>query len=160
MEGYRERLTAPLSWWMAAALFGGICGWIMVVAATPAWGVVTTIVATSAAAGLVGTYGGLAVRATRDGLHVGTAYLPTEFIGSAVPLDRLAFQANLGPDADARAWLRTRPYVDGGVRVTVTDPHDPTPYWLISSRRPEAVVAALERPVGQTETARNEGNLG
>jgi hypothetical protein len=157
MHGYRERLTAPFSWWLSAALFGGICGWIMVVAANPTWGAVTAVVATGAAAGLVGTYGGLTIRADGDGLRVGPASLPTSAIGSVQVLDRSGLRVCLGPDADARAWLRTRPYVDGGVRVALTDPGDPTPYWLISSRRPEALVAALGLAVGQTEPAHNEG---
>ena len=39
---------------------------------------------------------------------------------------------------------------DGGIRVDVADPTDPTPYWLVSSRHPEAVAAGLESLVGQT----------
>ena len=85
-----------------------------------------------------------------DGLRVGAAHLDTAHIGSVTPLDRVAFRTSLGPDADARAWLRTRPYVDGGVRVEVVDPSDPAPYWLVSCRRPDAVAAALDRSVGQT----------
>jgi hypothetical protein len=30
------------------------------------------------------------------------------------------------------------------VRVTVTDPQDPTPYWLVSTRHPEKLVEALQ----------------
>ena len=29
------------------------------------------------------------------------------------------------------------------VLVVLDDPEDPTPYWLVSSRRPEKVLAAL-----------------
>jgi hypothetical protein len=160
MDGYRERLTAPLSWWVAALLFGGICGWIMVVAADPTWGLVTAIIATTVAGTLVWIYGGLTLRVGTDGIRVGNAFLPTSAIGPASVLDRVAMRTNLGPEADARAWLRTRPYIDGGVRVAVNDQGDPTPYWLVSSRRPDAVVAALGRPVGQTEVPHNEGNAG
>lgn len=160
MEPSRERLTAPPAWWVAALIFGGICGWIMVVAANPTWGLVTTIVATAAAGGLVWTYGALTVRAGADGLHVGDAFLPMNAVGEVVALDRVALRANLGPDADARAWLRTRPYIDTGVRVTVDDQSDPTPYWLISARRPEAIVAALGRSVVQNGVAHNEEAAG
>jgi len=31
--------------------------------------------------------------------------------------------------------------------VEITDPADPVPYWLISSRRPERLVAALRAAV-------------
>lgn len=152
MTEYRERLTAPAPWWVVALIFGAMCGWIMVVAATPSLGVVAAIVGTLVVAALVWSYGALTVRAGDDGLRVGSAHLPREYIGTVTALDRAAFRAYLGPEADARAWLRTRPYVDGGVRVEVNDPKDPVPYWLVSCRRPEAVAAALGQPVGQTET--------
>jgi hypothetical protein len=135
-----------------ALIFGASCGWIMVVAATPSLGIVAAVVGTLAAGALIWAYGSLTVRAGADGLHVGDAHLSREYIGTVTALDRVAFRACLGPQADARAWLRTRPYVDGGVRVEVSDPDDPVPYWLVSCRRPEAVAAALGQPVGQTET--------
>ena len=122
------------------------------VAASPSLGVTAAIVGTLAAGALIWAYGGLTVRADADGLHVGGAHLDAAHIGKVTPLDRAAFRARLGPEADARAWLRTRPYVDGGIRVEVNDPSDPVPYWLVSCRRPEAVAAALGRAVGQTGT--------
>jgi hypothetical protein len=160
VESYRERLTAPTSWWVVAVIFGGLCGWIMVVASTPSLGVVAAIIGTLAAGALIWSYGSLTVRADAQGLTVGAAHLDSAHIGSVTPLDRVALRASLGPEADARAWLRTRPYVDGGVRVEVNDPTDPVPYWLVSCRRPEAVAAALGRAVGQTETERRRGDGG
>lgn len=154
---YRERLTAPLSWWVIAPVFGAICGWIMVVAANAVIGIGAAIAGTLTAAALLWSYGSLAIRVTSDGLHVGVAHLTPEFIGAVTPLDRVAFRSNLGPEADARAWLKTRPYIDGGVRVEVNDPNDPVPYWLVSSRHPEAVAAALRPPVGQTGSRATKG---
>jgi hypothetical protein len=150
VESYRERLIAPLSWWIVALIFGGICGWIVMVAATPLLGTVAAIGGTLVAGALIWSYGSLTVRADAHGLKVGAAHLDAAHIGTVTPLDRVAFRANLGPEADARAWLRTRPYVDGGIRVEVKDPSDPVPYWLLSCRRPEAVVAALGRAVHET----------
>ena len=51
-----------------------------------------------------------------------------------------------GVDADARAFLVTRPYISRAVKVTIEDPADPTPYWLISSRHPRQLTAALHGP--------------
>jgi hypothetical protein len=34
---------------------------------------------------------------------------------------------------------------DGLVRVPLLDPADPAPYWVVSTRHPEALAAALER---------------
>ncbi len=143
---YRERLTAPLSWWIAVVAFGLVWGWIMLVATNRPIAVGTAVLATVVAGGLVWSYGSIVVQSGPDGLRVGSAHLPRAHIGSVEALEPRGFREQLGPQADARAWLRTRPYIEAGVRVAVEDPSDPTPYWLVSSRRPEAVAAAL----GQT----------
>ena len=137
---------------MVALIFGGVCGWIMVVAASPSLGVTAADRRNAGSGSADLGLRRLTVRADAEGLHVGGAHLDAAHIGTVTPLDRVAFRARLGPEADARAWLRTRPYIDGGVRVEVNDPSDPVPYWLVSCRRPEAVAAALGRPVGQTGT--------
>ena len=50
-----------------------------------------------------------------------------------------------GRDADVRAYLLLRPYVQRAVRIEVVDPADPTPYWLVSTRHPERLAQALVR---------------
>lgn len=146
---HRERLIAPASWWLTAVLFGIVCGWIVLVATTWPIAVATTIVAVLVAFALVWSYGSIVVESGPDGFAVGGTRLPSEHIGRVEALDRREFRERLGPGADARAWMRTRPYVDAGVLVEVADPSDPAPYWLVSCRRPEAVAKAL----GQTGDA-------
>ncbi len=146
VNSYRERLTAPLSWWVLVVAFGLVWGWIMLVAANRPIAIGAAVLAGAVAAGLVWSYGSVVVEASPQGLRVGPAHLSPSDIGQVTALDPRGFREQLGPDADARAWLRTRPYIDAGVRVEVADSSDPTPYWLVSSRRPEALAAAL----GQT----------
>ena len=50
-----------------------------------------------------------------------------------------------GPKLDARAWLVIRGWVDPVIKIVINDEHDPTPYWLVSAKRPEAFVAAFEQ---------------
>jgi hypothetical protein len=50
-----------------------------------------------------------------------------------------------GVDADARAFLLLRPYLKRSLKVQVLDPADPTPYWLLSTRRPAKLAEALNR---------------
>jgi hypothetical protein len=49
----------------------------------------------------------------------------------------------LGVGADPLAFVVQRPWVPGAVQVLLNDPADPTPYWVISSRRPTQLAAAL-----------------
>lgn len=58
------------------------------------------------------------------------------FIGEEARLER-------GPRLNARAKLAIRGDVDQVVKVIVKDLQDPTPYILVSTRRPEELVAAL-----------------
>jgi hypothetical protein len=42
----------------------------------------------------------------------------------------------LGVGARPHAFVVQRPWVRGAVQVHLDDPADPTPYWVVSSRRP------------------------
>ncbi|MGV8978688.1 MAG: DUF3093 domain-containing protein [Cellulomonas sp.] len=82
-------------------------------------------------------------------LRAGSAHIPLDLLGPVRPLDREATRHELGPALDARAYLCLRSWIPGAVRIEVRDPLDPTPYWVVSTRRPQALVSALEQlPTG------------
>ena len=64
-------------------------------------------------------------------------------LGSATVIPKNELFDALGPGLDARAWLAIQSSVKGLVKVEVTDPKDPTPYWLISTRSPEKLAELL-----------------
>jgi hypothetical protein len=76
-------------------------------------------------------------------LRAGRAILESEYLGTATALDRAAARRQRGVDADGRAFAVVRGWVTTGVRVDVDDARDPTPYWYLSTRRPEALAAAI-----------------
>ncbi len=78
-------------------------------------------------------------------LRAGRAVIPVDALGDPEVLDADALTRALGPEADVRAWVCHRPWVRTAVRVPVTDPRDATPYWLICTRRPTQLIAALGR---------------
>ncbi len=61
-------------------------------------------------------------------------------------LDATQTRAELGTRLDARAFLCQRGWIHTAVRVDLVDPLDPTPYWIVSTRHPDDLVAALARP--------------
>jgi hypothetical protein len=80
----------------------------------------------------------------RDGeLWVGQAHLPLEFIGEVQIVPAAAKRKVLGPAFDPAAFALTRSWIGPMVWLEVRDENDPTPYWLISSRKPEKLVTAL-----------------
>lgn len=140
---YRERLTVPLRWWVQATMLLATF-WLAFVVALPWW------IAWLATALLTGvTFGGFLMMGAartevREGmLYAGGARISLALIGGAEALDKSQTRAIHGVDADARAFLLTRPYLTRAVKVTIDDPADPTPYWLISSRHPKRLAAAL-----------------
>jgi hypothetical protein len=76
-------------------------------------------------------------------LRAGSARIPVALLGPAEALDVAAMRHELGPGLDGRAYVCLRAWARTGVRVAVDDPADPTPYWLVSTRRPQLLVEAL-----------------
>ncbi|MGF1662950.1 MAG: DUF3093 family protein [Kineosporiaceae bacterium] len=77
--------------------------------------------------------------------QAGTSRIPVRALGDVTAVRDARWRAELGPAMDARSHRVVRGWVRHGVRVSVADPRDPVPYWLVSSRRPDALAAALTR---------------
>jgi hypothetical protein len=140
---YRERLNVPLRWWVQATMFLATL-WLALVVALPGWFAWSASgVLLAGVFGLFAWMGSVEI-SVRDGmLHAGRATIPLVALGTAEALDKDATRRVHGVDADVRAYLVTRPYISRSVKVTLDDPRDPTPYWLISSRHPRQLAAAL-----------------
>lgn len=76
-------------------------------------------------------------------LRVKNAQIPTKYLGEVTIYRGHEAWEERGPKADPNAWLGIRAGIDPVVKVTINDERDPTPYWLISTRNPEALVNAL-----------------
>lgn len=140
---YAERLGVPLRWWVQGVMLLATF-WLAFVVAIPGalpW-VLTGILGALLTLGL-NSYGSARVVVADGEFRAARAHIPLEHLGTPEILDRDATRLAIGPDADARAFLVIRPYLAWSVRVPVTDPADPTPYWLVGTRRPEALAAAL-----------------
>lgn len=84
------------------------------------------------------------IRVDGDGLHAGRAVLPPSAIGDVRAVTAKEIRALRGPGADGRLFVTLRPWAaDGGVWVAVADAQDPHPAWLVSSRHPERLAAAV-----------------
>ena len=140
---YSERLGVPLRWWVQGTMLVASL-WLALVVALPqpvAWTLSGCALALLAA--LLVPYGSARIEVSSSGFRAGRARIGAEHLGVAAALDPEETRRTAGREADARAYLLLRPYVPRAVRVEITDPQDPTPYWLVSTRRPDALAAAL-----------------
>ncbi|MHA3022401.1 DUF3093 domain-containing protein [Mycobacterium sp. BMJ-28] len=144
---YRERLRVPWWFWPPAL---GLAALIatevnMGVAAIADW-VPFAVLLPVAAAAMV-WMGRMEVRVV-DGPHgaqlwAGPAHLPVSVISRSAEVPRSAKSAALGRQLDPAAYVLHRAWVGPMVLVVLDDPDDPTPYWLVSCRHPDRVLAAL-----------------
>lgn len=149
---YDERLSVPLRWWVQGVMLVASL-WLALVVAVPgpaAW--ICTGLALALLAGLLVSYGGTRVSVADGWFRAGRARIEGVHLGAVAALDPEETRRVAGPEADARAYLLLRPYRKRAVRVQITDPADPTPYWLVSSRDPEALARAVR---GLAESARD-----
>ncbi len=146
---FAERLSVPLRWWVQGTMLVASL-WLALVVAVPlavAWTV--TGLAMAVQVTLFISYGAARISVADGVLNAGRARITTDHLGAVTALDVETMRLQAGRDADARAFLLLRPYIKGGVRVDLTDPSDPAPYWLISSRRPDLLAAALAESAPQ-----------
>ncbi|GAB3258220.1 DUF3093 domain-containing protein [Alteromonas gracilis] len=140
---YSERLHAPLRWWVQVTMFAASI-WLACIVALPLWVANLILVLVGGlAAGLLLRWGSAQVAVEPDRLRAGRAVIDLEHVGEVEVLDAEQARHRLGPGADARAFLLTRPYLKRAVVVRIVDPRDPTPYWLLHVRRPQRVADAL-----------------
>jgi hypothetical protein len=142
-QGYDERLSVPLRWWALATMFLASL-LIAFLVATPVWVALGgTIVLVLAVVTVFVSYGSARVTVADGTLRAGRARIPVSALGEVQTLDAESARLLAGRHADARAYLLIRPYLRRAVRVDVADPADPAPYWLVATRRPDRLAAAL-----------------
>jgi hypothetical protein len=141
--GYTERLSVP--WWLwapalaACAILAAQIG--LGAAGIRGWGPYV-VVLPLAAYGLW-SLGRIRMTVTNDTFVVDDAKLPRSVIADVIPLDGAGKRELLGPGADPLAFVIQRPWTPGAVQILLDDPQDPTPYWVVSTRHPQRLAAAL-----------------
>ncbi|MFF0814016.1 DUF3093 domain-containing protein [Rhodococcus sp. NPDC003318] len=146
---YSERLWVPIWWWVAGlAIVGllaaevnmgapGIVAWLpyVLLLPFPAWGLAWL---SRMRVEVVPGAGDAPAE-----LHVGRAHLPVEAIARVAVVPGSAKSAALGRQLDPAAFVQNRTWIKPMLLVVLDDPDDPTPYWLVSTRRPHDLAAAL-----------------
>lgn len=148
---HSEKLWVPIWWWPAGLAVGallaaevhmgapGLRAWLpyVLLLPFPVWALYWL--------------SRMTVEVSRDDsgkgeLRVGRAHLPLDVISKVAVVPATAKSAALGRQLDPLAFVQHRTWVKQMVLIVLDDPDDPTPYWLVSTKRPEDLVASLDRP--------------
>jgi hypothetical protein len=105
-------------------------------------GILTGIALYVGCAGLL-TVTAPVLEVTEHQLIAGRASLPLSAVGDVVGFHGAEATLERGQRLDARAWLLIRGWVGPVARIGVADEADPTPYWLVSTRNPPALISAI-----------------
>jgi hypothetical protein len=145
---YQERLRVPWWWWLPGF---GLAALVALevnqgMQSVPNW--VPFAVLLPVAAAVLMWFGRTDVRVVGDDqndteLWVGAAHLPVGVISRSAEVPRSAKSAALGRQLDPAAYVVHRAWIGPMVLLVLDDPDDPTPYWLVSCRRPDRVLTAL-----------------
>jgi DUF3093 family protein len=140
---YRERLR--LSWWswLPALVVDAIVAieFTLGFASIPAWLPFAVLIPLTVA-GLIWV-SRISVTVTADELLIDDARLPMSVISDVVALDAIGKREALGIGSHPLAFVIQRPWIGPAVQVLLDDPDDPTPYWLISTRKPVELATVL-----------------
>jgi hypothetical protein len=134
---YRERLGPSLWVMVSAAVAGPMVALVFAPIDTTLALAIGALVGVAVVALVVAVEGGE--------LRAGRAHIPVDLLGDpAVHVGEGARQQR-GAGLDPRSWHVIRGGIDGLVVMPVSDPQDPTPAWVISSRTPDRLAAAVRR---------------
>ena len=145
MTSYRERLVPTVWIFVATALLVPAS---MVVFA-PIQGIGFALgagIGLVLYAGVIGTLLGTApvIEVTEGELRAGRARIPLGLVGPSQGFEGAEAALERGRRLDARAYLCIRGWIGPVVKTTIADPQDPTPYWLMSTRRPGDLIEAVK----------------
>ena len=143
LPAHQERLRLPWWAWPVALLGGAILATELTlgIPALPGWLPYAVLLPASLA--LMVPLDRLRIAVTAEEFQVDDARLPVAVISDVIPLDAAGKREALGVGAHPYAFVVQRPWIGTAVQVLLDDPADPTPYWVVSTRRPVQLATAL-----------------
>lgn len=147
--GYFERLRTPWWWYLAAVGVALLLGLEFAVAFSSwlAWLPLALLVLGGLLVVRQLSSGSVSVHA--GALQAGDRTVPVADIAQAIDLSPTELRRLVGRHSDPLAFTYIRSWVGPGVQLVLRPPADPPterlpePYWVVSTRRPDQLLAAL-----------------
>jgi len=145
MTNYRERLW-PAPWLFISTALVIPASLLVFLPISTIAGVIVAIVLYLGCVGAL-ILGSPVIEVTEAEFRAGRATLPLSIVGTVEAFHGEEARAERGPRLDARTWLLIRGWISPLVKIQNLDERDSAPYWVVSTRHPEDVVAAVEAAI-------------
>lgn len=140
---FKEVIRPPF--WLIAFMYFMLFSLVLAVWAALGNNAAFNAFAISIVIGIVAIYLGTSTITVDGGeLRIKRAHIPIEYLGKSEIIGKKEFGFARTRGADPAAYFATTFWISQGITVEVIDKRDPTPYWLISTRKAEELAAALK----------------
>jgi hypothetical protein len=141
---FREVIRPPL-WLLAFIYFMFLSLVIAVWAALGNFSALVSLLLLTAALFLIAIRSKSEVLVSGGELKAGGAHIDVKYLGDIETLSQDQMRLLRTRDADPAAFLAIKFWVSTGVKITLNDQRDPTPYWLISCKKMDELKNTLCR---------------
>ena len=144
MGSYRERLLVPVSYWLLAVpvvVTLGAEAYFFVDGFIPPLVILALFLLVAA---FFLNWSSATIEVTGTVLKAGGDTLALSEADEVTALDEKQAAALGGPRADPSAHILLRPYLKRAVCIALANPAEGVPYWLVATRHPEELAAAIE----------------
>jgi hypothetical protein len=141
---FREVIRPPL-WLLAFIYFMFLSLVIAVWAALGNFSALVSLLLLTAALFLIAIRSKSEVLVSGGELRAGGAHINVKYLGDIETLSQDQMRLLRTRDADPAAFLAIKFWVSTGVKITLNDQRDPTPYWLISCKKMDELKNTLCR---------------
>ena len=87
------------------------------------------------------------IRVGKTTLSVGRASIPRQMVGKIDEITKDQIFQERGPRLDPAAYKVFQGTVKTAIKIEIKDSNDPTPYWIISTRKPSQLATVLRAKV-------------
>jgi hypothetical protein len=140
---FKEVIRPPF--WLIAFLYFMLFSLVLAMWAALGNTAAINAFAISIVLGLVAIYLGTStIIVDQDELRIKRAHIPIKYLGVSEVIGKKDFSFARTRGADPAAYFATTFWISQGVKIEVNDERDPTPYWLISTKRAKDLIAAIK----------------
>ena len=145
MGSYREQLRVPTSYWLLSVPVIALLGAELFAGFSAAVAIIVYAAFVVVIGGFLLAWSAARIEVSDTTVRAGGASLPLSAISEVIALDEKQAALMRGPRADPAAHLLLRPYLKQAVCLMLADPSSGVPYWLLATRHPDELAAAISR---------------